>query len=169
MSWQMTFAKIFHTRCCGEGFKFSWKYHLNKDICFFLHDLSIFAGAILSCTLQPEEGDVVHRKLQNAPSQHDQVCKSCICSEEIIFVFFSSAFLPCFKCDTGLPNAGKFSSTGKLLKLWTCCRDLDSVARSCQEWPIWSYCGLGEGKLYASGAIANFAGKSLDCRAICHF
>ena len=39
--------------------------------------------------------------------------------------FFSSAFLPCFKCDTGLPNAGKFSSTGKLLKLWTYCRELD--------------------------------------------
>ena len=44
-----------------------------------------------------------------------------------------------------------------------------SFAKSCQERLIWSYCSLGEGKFYASRAIANFAGKSLDCRAICHF
>ena len=30
-----------------------------------------------------------------------------------------------FKYDTGQPNAGKFSSTGKLLKLWRYIRDLD--------------------------------------------
>ena len=30
-----------------------------------------------------------------------------------------------FKYDTGEPNAGKFSSTGKWLKLLTYCKDLD--------------------------------------------
>ena len=93
----------------------------------------------------PVRGRICGRKLQNAPSYHEQVCKSCICSEEKMF-FFSSFQVcgPSFQCSLpleftcmgfwalapqGQKNITLFSSIGKLLKLWTCWRDWDFFVR----------------------------------------